>query len=144
MKIFLISSMLYNIDFIFYYFNLKKVENAIVCEICESRLPFTLDLSKLHGLKISKRIKKSSFEKFFANSEIRTNILQRAKNYNYPTKGKNRSESYFKKIIFNPTEINKNNPCRYDKFGPRILCAVFTHKEAHGDIKYIQNTWGRR
>jgi hypothetical protein len=39
---------------------------------------------------------------------------------------------------------NKNNPCKYGKSGPRIICAIFTHQKAHDDIKYIQNTWGRR
>ena len=46
--------------------------------------------------------------------------------------------------IFYNKKLDQHNPCNYRKSGPRIICAVFTHKEAHNDIRYIQNTWGRR
>ena len=49
-----------------------------------------------------------------------------------------------RKNIFYNKKLEQHNPCKYGKSGPRIICAVFTHKEAHNDIRYIQNTWGRR
>ena len=34
--------------------------------------------------------------------------------------------------------------CKYNKNGPRILCAVFTHKKVHSKVHYVHNTWGNR
>lgn len=34
--------------------------------------------------------------------------------------------------------------CNYKSSGPRILCAVFTYKEAHSKVHYVHNTWGKR
>ena len=49
-----------------------------------------------------------------------------------------------RKNIFYNKKLEQHNPCKYGKSGPRIICAVFTHREAHDDIRYIHNTWGRR
>ena len=34
--------------------------------------------------------------------------------------------------------------CNYNNNGPRILCAVFTHKKVHSKVHYVHNTWGKR
>lgn len=36
------------------------------------------------------------------------------------------------------------NKCDYKYDGPRILCAVFTHKKVHSKVHYVHNTWGKR
>lgn len=152
-KIILTFSLMYNLKFIYNYISLKKFQNQMVCKICESRLPFSLDLSKLNGIENILNERNYVFEDISVQKKNKTLIEHsfkyghRIKNedfFSVVIKGSENFDKLKKKIIFNASELKENNPCRYGKFGPRILCAVFTHKEAHDDIKYIQNTWGRR
>ena len=48
------------------------------------------------------------------------------------------------KEIINEKQTEIQNPCKYSKYGPRILCSVFIDNEKRSNAKYIFNTWGRR
>ena len=78
----------------------------------------------------------------FENSKI---VIQNG-DYFIPANVINGTENFgaFEKKNLLSKRKNENNPCKYELNRPRIICAIFTHKEAHDDAKYIQNTWGRR
>ena len=60
-------------------------------------------------------------------------------NYNY---------CKIEEIEQNTKLLNEKNiiytKCDYNRNGPRILCAVFTHAKAHSKVHYVHNTWGKR
>ncbi len=61
---------------------------------------------------------------------------------------------FFNKLIFKKENKNNNflhgidnkikTKCNYSTKGPRILCAIFTYKDAHSKIHNVHNTWGKR
>ena len=50
---------------------------------------------------------------------------------------------YKDKILPNNNIILKTK-CNYGPNGPRILCAIFTNRDAHSKLHYVHNTWAKR
>jgi hypothetical protein len=115
------------------YFNIKLIINNR-CDDTSQKYYFDK-----HVLKKQNHLFKTQD---FKNAKI---VIQNG-DYFIPANVINGTENFgvFKKLNFLSHKIARNNPCKYALNIPRIICAVFTHKEAHDDVKFIQNTWGRR